>query len=71
MYKSKIICTFECEELGKSYIIFTKNEKDSDGKPIYYVAYYEPNKSLTELLPVTDSDELAMADDVLRQAMES
>ena len=65
----KILFTFECEELGKNYIAFTKEELETQGEKIIYIAYYDPDKDLTELEPVTDEEELKMAEDVLKQVM--
>ena len=63
----KILFTFECEELGKNYIAFTKDEYDELGKKIVYIAYYDPEKELNELEPVKDEEELKMAEDVLNE----
>lgn len=64
-----LVCTFVCEELNKQYAIYYKSSRDIgfDGKTKLYVVYYEPDKPLTSLTPVTDPDELAMADDVIKQ----
>lgn len=67
----KILFTFECEELNKSYIAFTKDTVDDDGNKIVYVAYYDPEKELNELEPVTDEEEIKMAQDVMNQILES
>ena len=32
----EVICTFEVPELGKKYIIYTKDEHDKDGNTIIY-----------------------------------
>lgn len=67
----KILFTFECEELGKSYIAFTKDEVDKDGNKVVFVAYYDPEKELNELEPVEDEDELKMAYEVLMEVSNS
>lgn len=66
-----VLFTFECEELKKSYIVFTKDDVDADGNKIVYVAYYDPEKEINELEPVVDEEELKMANDVMMQVMES
>ena len=63
----KILFTFRCEELDNDYIAFTKEEVDSEGKSVIYIAYYNPEKEMTELVPVTDEEELKMAYEVLEQ----
>lgn len=66
-----ILFTFECEELGKSYIAFTDDDMEKNGERVIYIAYYNPDKDISELEPVTDEEELKMAEDVLHQVMNS
>lgn len=69
----KILFTFNCEELNKDYIAFVNDPEkyDENGDMLIYIAYYNPEDNedglLTELVPVTDEDELKMAYDVLEQ----
>lgn len=65
-----ILFTFECEELGKSYIAYDGNSKNARGEQMICVASYNPNVDLNKLEPVTDEEELKMVNDVLKQIME-
>ena len=70
LVEHNILFTFECEELGKSYIAYDGNPTGSDEKQIICVASYDPNVDLNKLEPVTDSEELKMVNDVINQIME-
>lgn len=65
MVEHKILFTFECEELGKSYIAY-----EGESKQEICVASYDPEVDLNKLEPVTDPEELNMVNDVLNQIME-
>ena len=67
----KILFTFRCEELDNDYIAFTKGEVNENGESIIYIAYYDPNTDLNELIPVTDEDELQMAYEVLKEVQKT
>ena len=63
----KILFTFRCEELDNDYIAFTDGTIDKLGNNIIYIAYYNPESEINELIPVTDEDELEMAYEVLAE----
>lgn len=67
----KILFTFECEELGKSYIAYENNKLNENDEAVICVASYEPDTDLSKLDPVTDPEELKMVEDVLNQIMEN
>jgi len=70
LVEHNILFTFECEELGKSYIAYDGNAIDSNEEQIICVASYDPNVDLNKLEPVTDLEELKMVNDVINQIME-
>lgn len=65
----KILFTFKCEELNKDYVAFIKDkeEYDENGDMLIYVAYYNPNSTMTDLIPVTDEKELEMANEIIEE----
>ena len=67
----KILFTFRCEELDNDYIAFTNENVDEEGKGIIYIAYYNPDEELNELVPVTDENELKMAYEVLEEVLKT
>ena len=70
LVEHNILFTFECEELGKSYIAYDGNQAGKEGKQVICVASYDPNVDLNKLEPVTDPEELKMVNDVINQIME-
>lgn len=69
LVEHNILFTFECEELGKSYIAYDGNLIGSDAEQTICVASYDPNADLNKLEPVVDSEELKMVNDVINQIM--
>jgi len=43
LVEHNILFTFECEELGKSYIAYTDNTYDEEGNIQVYASTYDPN----------------------------
>ena len=70
LVEHNILFTFECEELGKSYIAYDDNPIGEEGEQIICVVSYDPNVDLNKLEPVTDEEELKMVNDVINQIME-
>ncbi len=70
LVEHNILFTFECEELGKSYIAYDGNAIGSNAEQKICVASYDPNVDLNKLEPVTDTEELKMVNDVINQIME-
>lgn len=70
LVEHNILFTFECEELGKSYIAYDGNPVGKEDDKVICVASYDPNVDLNKLEPVTDPEELKMVNDVINQIME-
>ena len=70
LVEHNILFTFECEELGKSYIAYDGNPAGKEGEQIICVASYDPEVDLNKLEPVTEPEELKMVNDVINQIME-
>ena len=70
LVEHNILFTFECEELGKSYIAYDGNPIGGVEEQTICVVSYDPNADLNKLEPVTDSEELKMVNDVINQIME-
>ena len=70
LVEHNVLFTFECEELGKSYIAYDGNAIGSDEEQTICVASYDPNIDLNKLEPVTDLEELKMVSDVINQIMQ-
>lgn len=63
-----VLFTFDCEELGKSYIAL---ENINNEEKTIEISYYNPKEEFQKFEPVTNEEELKMAHDVLEQFLES
>lgn len=66
----EILISFDCEELGKSYLAFTDYSFDEDGRQnIYFASYYPDvdyeNLEYNKLEPVTSPQEIEMLREIL------
>lgn len=62
-----ILFTFDSEDTLKSYIGYTDNSIAANGRKNIYVSSYNPLQTEMKLEDVTDSKELEMVCDVLKQ----
>ena len=61
----EVLFTFDCEETGHSYIIYTDNTADEDGNLKVYANIYDPNGEDMRLIPITTEAEWALIENVL------
>ena len=61
----KILFSFDIEKNNKTYIIYTDNSKDSDGKLNFYRACYLINDNSHHLLPIETQEENNLIDSLL------
>ena len=70
----EVVCeklvTFESEETGKNYMIYTDNTKDEDGKTRVYACTYDPEKDEQTTHPIETEEEWRTIEVVLEQIME-
>jgi len=62
-----ILFTFDCEDTMKSYIGYTDNVVDDNGRKNIYVSSYNPLKLNMELEDITDQRELQMVKEVMEK----
>ena len=65
-----ILFTFDSEETGKSYIVYTDNSKDENGKVRVYASIYNPNDPKTKLEDITTDKEWKVIDTILQTLQE-
>ncbi|MBR1373065.1 DUF1292 domain-containing protein [bacterium] len=53
----EVLFTFESEETGKNYIVYTDNTLDEDGNTKVYASIYNPDEQETKLLPIETDKE--------------
>lgn len=57
--------TFESEETGKSYIVYTDGSVDDDGNTNVFASIYNPEADMQQLLPIETEKEWKMIEIIL------
>ena len=67
----EILFTFDSDETGKSYIVFTDNSLDEDGNIITYAATYDKNGETLELQDIETDEEWNVIENLLSSIEEA
>lgn len=65
-----ILFTFDNEETKKSYIVYTDNTKDENGKVRVYASIYNPNEKNSKLEEIKTDKEWKYIDTILKTLQE-
>ena len=65
-----ILFIFDSEETGKSYIVYTDNSKDENGKVRVFASIYNPNDPKSLLEDITTDKEWKVIDTILQTLQE-
>lgn len=65
-----VLFTFDSDETGKSYIVYTDNTKDQDGNTQVYASIFNPQDENTELLPIETDKEWKVIETILSSLQE-
>ena len=65
-----ILFTFDSEETEKSYIVYTDNTKDENGKVRVYASIYNPDDPKTKLEDIKTEKEWKVIDTILQTLQE-
>lgn len=65
-----ILFTFDSEETGKSYIVYTDNTKDENGKVRVYASIYNPSDPKTKLEDIKTDKEWKVIETILQTLQE-
>ncbi len=65
-----ILFTFDSEETKKSYIVYTDNTKDEQGKVRVYASIYNPDDPKTKLEDIKTDKEWKVIDTILQTLQE-
>ena len=60
-----VLFTFESDETGKNYIVYTDDTKDENGLLKVYASTFNPNKKTSDLLPVETEKEWKLIEGIL------
>lgn len=59
--------TFESDETGKNYIVYTDNTTDEEGNTKVYASIYNPNEENTALQPIETDKEWKLIETILEE----
>lgn len=63
----EVLFTFESEETGKNYIVYTDNSIDEDGNTKVFASIYNPDEDETKLLPIETEKEWRIIETILEE----
>ena len=63
----EILFTFESDETGKNYIVYTDNTTDEHGNTKVYASIYTPGEESTTLLPIETEKEWKIIETILEE----
>ena len=61
----EVLFTFESEETGKNYIVYTDNTLDEDDNTKVFASIYNPDEEETVLQPIETDEEWAIIEKIL------
>ena len=53
----EVLFTFDSDETGKSYMVYTDHDKDADGKEKVYASIFDPNGLDKNIYPIESEKE--------------
>lgn len=65
-----ILFTFDSEETGKSYIVYTDNSTDDQGNVQVYASIFDPDDPNTKLEPIETEKEWKVIETILETLQE-
>ena len=63
----EVLFTFQSEETGKNYIVYTDNTLDEEGNTKVYASIYDPTAQESRLDPIETEEEWAIITHILDQ----
>lgn len=63
----EVLFTFESDETGKNYIVYTDNTVDDDGNTMVYASIYDPDVDETKLTPIETDEEWRVIEKILQE----
>lgn len=67
----EVLFTFDSEETGKSYMVYTDNSVDDDGNTRVYASIYNPNQDEIKLEPIETDKEWKIIETILEEIQAS
>lgn len=66
----EVLFTFESDETGKNYMVYTDNTTDEEGNTKVYASIYNPEKEDQVLQPIETDKEWTIIETVLNELQE-
>ena len=66
----EVLFTFESNETGKSYMVYTDNTEDDEGNVKVYASIYNPEEKEPKLEPIETDKEWEIVETILKQVQE-
>jgi len=63
----EVLFTFESEETGKNYIVYTDNTFDQEGNTKVFASIYDPDADESKLLPIETEKEWKIIEVILEE----
>ena len=67
----EVLFTFDSDETGKSYMVYTDNSVDEDGNTRVYASIYNPNEDEMKLEPIETDKEWKIIETILEEIQAS
>ena len=67
----EVLFTFDSDETGKSYMVYTDNSVDEDGNTRVYASIYNPNQDEIKLEPIESDKEWKIIETILEEIQAS
>jgi len=68
--KCDVLFTFDSDETGKSYVVYTDNTLDEKNNIKAYAAIYDPNEADKNLIPIETEKEWKIIETILESIQE-
>ena len=66
----EVLFTFESNETGKNYMVYTDNTEDDEGNVKVYASIYNPEDKEPKLEPIETDKEWEIVETILKQVQE-
>ena len=66
----EVLFTFESNETGKNYMVYTDNTEDEEGNVKVYASVYNPEEKEPKLEPIETDKEWEIVETILKQVQE-
>ncbi len=67
----EVLFTFDSDETGKSYMVYTDNSEDEEGNTRVFASIYNPNEDEIKLQPIESDKEWKIIETILQEIQAS